>query len=115
MSGQNEWQGAWLGSCGLECMWGGISVLGKGPGGSEGGREEAWQGRECGGCRPTCDVGAGVSRMLALGSRGPGLTLLHGFILPLLCLLPKVWPHPRFLPAFSQAKDYLGTCGLPTR
>lgn len=71
--------------------------------------------RECGGCRPTCGVGAGVSRVLALGSRGPGLTLLHGFILSLLCLLPKVWPHPRFLSAFSQAKDYLGTCGLPTR
>lgn len=59
------------------------------------------------GCR--CEQSAGA------GLQGPWLTLLHRFILSLLCLLPKVWPHPRFLPAFSQAKDYLGTCGLPTR
>lgn len=58
-------------------------------------------------CR--CEQSAGA------GLQGAWLTLLRGFILSLVCLLPKVWPHPRFLPAFSQAKDYLGTRGLPTR
>ena len=48
------------------------------------------------GCR--CEQGAGA------GLQGAWLTLLHGFILSLLCLLPKVWPHPGFLLLFLRLR-----------
>ena len=77
--------------------------MGKGPGGPEEGREEAgrgWSVEDAG--LPAAWVqgeqGAGT------GLQGAWLTLLHGFILSLLCLLPKVWPHPGFLLLFLRLR-----------